>query len=43
MGIPPQLFWRFVGLLLFMIRDGVESGFLSPYLVDRGISQTSVA
>ena len=42
-GIPPQLFWGFVGLLLFMIGDGVESGFLSPYLVERGISQTSVA
>jgi hypothetical protein len=32
MGIPPQLFWGFVGLLLFMIGDGGESGFLSPYL-----------
>lgn len=42
-GIPSQLFWGFVGLLLFMIGDGVESGFLSPYLVQRGISQTSVA
>jgi polyol permease family len=43
LGIPSQLFWGFVGLLLFMIGDGVESGFLSPYLVERGISQTSVA
>jgi polyol permease family len=43
LGIPPQLFWGFVGVLLFMIGDGVESGFLSPYLVGRGISQTSVA
>lgn len=43
LGIPSPLFWGFVGLLFFMIGDGVESGFLSPYLVDRGISQTSVA
>jgi polyol permease family len=43
LGIPSTLFWGFVGLLLFMVGDGVESGFLSPYLIDRGISQTSVA
>ena len=33
MGIHPPLLWGFVGLLLFMIGDGVESGFLSPYLI----------
>jgi polyol permease family len=32
-----------VGLLLFMIGDGVESGYLSPYLVERGFAQTTVA
>ena len=42
-GIPSVLAWGFVGLLLFMIGDGVESGYLSPYLVERGLSQTSVA
>lgn len=42
-GIPAVLKWGFVGLLLFMIGDGVESGYLSPYLVERGFSQTSVA
>jgi polyol permease family len=42
-GIPPVLFWGFVGLLLFMIGDGVESGFLSPYLVSRGLADTQVA
>lgn len=42
-GLPAPLFWGFVGLLLFMIGDGVESGYLSPYLVERGLSQTSVA
>jgi polyol permease family len=42
-GIPSVLFWGFVGLLLFMIGDGVEAGYLSPYLVERGFSQTAVA
>jgi polyol permease family len=42
-GIEPSLFWGYVGLLLFMIGDGVESGYLSRYLVDRGISQQRVA
>src|SRR3954468_1149866 len=31
-GIPKSLAWGFVGLLLFMIGDGVEAGFLPPYL-----------
>ena len=42
-GVPSVLAWGFVGLLLFMIGDGVESGYLSPYLVERGLTQTSVA
>ena len=43
LGIPAALFWGFVGLLLFMVGDGVESGYLSPYLTDRGLSTASVA
>ncbi len=39
-GIFPPLFWGYVGLLLFMIGDGVEAGYLSKYLVDRGIAGT---
>jgi polyol permease family len=35
-GLPRPLFWGFVGLLLFMIGDGVESGYISPYLADHG-------
>jgi len=42
-GIPSVLFWGFVGLLLFMIGDGVESGYLSPYLIERGLTEKSVA
>ena len=38
LGIHPPLLWGYVGLLLFMIGDGVESGYLSPYLIDRGIA-----
>jgi polyol permease family len=43
MGIPSTLGWGFLGLLLFMIGDGVESGYLSPYLLEHGFSQTTVA
>jgi len=43
MGIYPPLAWGYLGLLLFMIGDGVESGYLSPYLLARGISQPEVA
>ncbi len=42
-GIPAALVWGFVGVLLFMIGDGVESGYLSPYLVERGLSNGAVA
>ena len=43
LGIPSVLAWGFVGVLLFMIGDGVESGYLSPYLVSRGLSEGAVA
>lgn len=33
LGLPAPLFWGFVGVLLFMIGDGVESNFLSSFLV----------
>jgi polyol permease family len=35
-GLPKVLVWGFVGLLLFMIGDGVESGYIAPYLVGHG-------
>jgi polyol permease family len=43
LGIFPPLGWGYLGLLLFMIGDGVESGYLSPYLLGRGASQSEVA
>ncbi|WP_154755042.1 MFS transporter [Amycolatopsis pithecellobii] len=43
-GIVPNLRWGFVALTLFMIGDGIESGFLSPYLAEHGFGsgQTSL-
>lgn len=41
-GIPSVLFLGFVGLLLFMIGDGVESGYLAPYLASLHIDKGSI-
>ncbi|WP_026360677.1 MFS transporter [Amycolatopsis nigrescens] len=35
-GLPAPLFLGYVGLLLFMIGDGVESGFIAPFMADHG-------
>lgn len=44
LGIYPPLAWGYLGLLLFMIGDGVESGFLSPFLHERvGFPEPDVA
>lgn len=44
LGLPKPLIWGFIGLLLFMIGDGVESGYIAPYLVDHGAgSETNAA
>ncbi|MFF5536646.1 MFS transporter [Streptomyces cinerochromogenes] len=42
-GIPRALAWGFLGVLIFMIGDGVESGYLSPYLLDEGFPRSQVA
>ncbi|RPE85394.1 polyol permease family [Curtobacterium sp. PhB137] len=36
LGLPRPLVWGFVGLLLFMIGDGVESGYIAPFLANNG-------
>ncbi|MBL1097735.1 MFS transporter [Streptomyces sp. 205] len=36
MGIPRPLVFGYVGLLLFMVGDGVESGFIAPYMAHHG-------
>ena len=43
LGMHPQLAVGYLGLLLFMIGDGVESGFLSPYLLDLHFSENRIA
>jgi polyol permease family len=42
-GMHPELAIGYLGLLLFMIGDGVEAGFLSPLLVDLHFSAAQVA
>lgn len=43
-GLPKRLAWGYLGILIFMMGDGVEQGWLSPYLVGRGLSiQASAA
>ncbi len=37
-GIPKHLAWGYLGILIFMMGDGVEQGWLSPYLIERGMS-----
>jgi polyol permease family len=44
LGLPAPLFWGFVGVLLFMIGDGVESNYLSAFLVGHeGFSEGAAA
>lgn len=38
LGIPSQLAWGYLGILIFMMGDGMEVGWLSPYLIERGMS-----
>lgn len=35
-GLPKALIYGYLGVLLFMIGDGVESGFIAPYMADHG-------
>lgn len=37
-GISKKLSWGYLGILVFMMGDGVEQGWLSPYLVEKGLS-----
>ena len=37
-GFPKQLAWGYLGILVFMMGDGVEQGWLSPYLIGRGMA-----
>ncbi len=37
-GMPQPLAWGYLGILIFMMGDGVEQGWLSPYLMERGMT-----
>ncbi|KKI92818.1 hypothetical protein WQ54_07820 [Bacillus sp. SA1-12] len=42
-GIPKALFWGYIAVLVFMIGDGVESNYLSPYLSGNGFTLNDAA
>ena len=37
-GIPKKIVWGYVGILIFMMGDGLEIGWLSPWLIDHGFT-----
>lgn len=37
-GIPKTLTWGYLGIMIFMMGDGVEQGWLSPYLLEQGMT-----
>jgi hypothetical protein len=41
-GIPKNLAWGYLGILIFMMGDGLEGGWLSPYLLGRGLNHTGI-
>lgn len=42
-GIPPTLVWGYIGVLFFMTGDGIETGWISPFLVDNGFTVEQAA
>lgn len=42
-GISRPIAWGFVAVTIFMVGDGIEAGFLSPYLDELGFSNTDIA
>ncbi len=42
-GIPHSLLSGYLGILIFMMGDGMEQGWLSPYLIERGMSMQQTA
>ena len=37
-GIPRHLAWGYLGIMIFMMGDGLEGGWLSPYIIGRGMT-----
>lgn len=42
-GIPPSFLFGYLGILIFMMGDGMEQGWLSPYLIERGMTMQQTA
>lgn len=42
-GLPKQLTWGYLGILVFMIGDGLEQGWLSPYVQENGLTMEQSA
>jgi polyol permease family len=43
LGIPGGTGWGYLGVLVFMMGDGIEQGWLSPYLLERGMTMEQSA
>lgn len=43
LGIPAPLLSGYLGIMLFMMGDGMEQGWLSPYLIERGMTMQQTA
>lgn len=43
LGIPRKLVWGYLGILIFMMGDGMEQGWLSPYLIEHGLTMKQSA
>ncbi|MBB6451390.1 polyol permease family [Geomicrobium halophilum] len=37
-GLTSKIFWGFVAVMIFMMGDGLEIGWLSPYLIEQGLT-----
>ncbi len=42
-GLPSHLVWGYIGVLIFMMGDGLELAWLSPYLVEQGLTVKQTA
>jgi len=43
LGLPKSLIWGFIAVLLFMTGDGIETNYLSIYIVNQGFTQHSAS
>lgn len=42
-GLPGKMIWGFVAMLIFMAGDGLEHAWLSPYLIEKGLTVQQAA